>query len=138
MKGWVAEIVLALNETTDGSASIGREAGARVQVIPWQGFRDTKNAALGLASQPWALCLDADEEVSAALRADIQAFFARSDHGRFAGARFPRKVRTSTDGSPMATGIRTTACGWSAGTGLAGAVMPTCTKRSSARARRQR
>jgi len=90
--GWVAEIMVALNDTTDGSAAIARERGARVQNLPWKGYRDTKNAALDLATQPWALCLDADEEVSAGLQAGIAAFLARPESGQFAGARFPRKV----------------------------------------------
>jgi glycosyltransferase involved in cell wall biosynthesis len=92
VRGWTADIVVALNENTDGSAAIARESGARVQDLPWKGYRDTKNAAMDLAIQPWALCLDADEEVSAALHADIEAFFSRSDIGKFGGARFPRKV----------------------------------------------
>jgi glycosyltransferase involved in cell wall biosynthesis len=92
VQGWVAEIIVALNDTSDGSAAIARESGARVQDLPWKGYRDTKNAAIDLATQPWALCLDADEEVSAALRADIIAFLSRSDCAQFAGARFPRKV----------------------------------------------
>lgn len=90
--GWVAEIVVALNGTTDDSAAIARAAGASVHELEWRGFRDTKNAALDLASQAWALCLDADEEVSPALRADLTTFFARGDAARYAGARFPRKV----------------------------------------------
>ena len=92
VRGWVAEIVVALNDTTDGSAAIAAGCGARVQTLPWQGYRDTKNAALALAAQPWALCLDADEEVSPALRAAIAGFFARAGGGDFDGARFPRKV----------------------------------------------
>jgi glycosyltransferase involved in cell wall biosynthesis len=92
VRGWVAEIVVALNDTTDGSAAIARESGARLQNLPWKGYRDTKNAAIALATQPWVLCLDADEEVSMALRADLEAFLARADAGDFAGARFPRKV----------------------------------------------
>jgi hypothetical protein len=58
----------------------------------WRGYRDTKNLALSKATQPWALALDADEEVSAALRADIEVFVRRGGHEGFAGARFPRKV----------------------------------------------
>jgi glycosyltransferase involved in cell wall biosynthesis len=92
VRGWVSEIIVALNDTTDGSAAIARESGARVQSLPWKGYRDTKNEAIGLATQPWALCLDADEEVSAALKADIATFFSRPDLGSFAGACFPRKV----------------------------------------------
>ena len=92
VQGWTAEIVVALNATTDASEALTLAAGARVHHLPWQGFRDTKNAALALAAQPWALCLDADEEVSPALCADLVAFFARPDLATFAGARFPRKV----------------------------------------------
>jgi glycosyltransferase involved in cell wall biosynthesis len=92
VRGWVAEIVVALNDTTDASASVAQQAGARVEHLTWQGYRDTKNAALALAKNAWVLSLDADEEVSPALRDAITAFFARPDRDAFAGARFPRKV----------------------------------------------
>ena len=92
VQGWVAEIIVALNDTTDDSETIAKNFGARVHTLPWQGYRDTKNAALALAAQPWVLALDADEEVSPALHAAIGAFFAGSDKERFPGARFPRKV----------------------------------------------
>lgn len=92
VQGWTAEVIVALNETTDASESIARAAGAVVHILPWAGFRDTKNAAAALAGQRWVLALDADEEVSPALRTALAAFFARADRDRFAGARFPRKV----------------------------------------------
>lgn len=92
VQGWTAEIVVALNNTTDESAAIARQHGAVVHELPWQGYRDTKNAALALAAQPWALCLDADEEVSLELRNALVTFFADGSTERFAGARFPRKV----------------------------------------------
>lgn len=92
VRGWVAEIVVLLNDTTDASEAVAAGFGARVEHQPWRGYRDTKNAALALASNAWVLSLDADEEVSGALRANLQQFFARSDLDSFAGARFPRKV----------------------------------------------
>jgi glycosyltransferase involved in cell wall biosynthesis len=92
VQGWVAEIVVVLNATTDESEVIAREHGAVVYHADWRGFRDTKNEALGFAHQPWALCLDADEEVSAALQADIAAFFTGGSPTQFCGVRFPRKV----------------------------------------------
>ncbi len=91
VQGWVAEIVVALNNTVDASASIARGAGAVVHELAWQGYRDTKNAALLLAGQPWILALDADEAVSPLLRDAITGFF-RGTTRDFAGARFPRKV----------------------------------------------
>jgi glycosyltransferase involved in cell wall biosynthesis len=92
VRGWTAETIVALNDCTDASAEAAAAGGARVHTLAWQGFRDTKNAALALGTQPWALCLDADEEVSPELRDSLAAFFARAGHGSFAGARFPRQV----------------------------------------------
>ncbi len=91
VQGWVTEIVVVLNDTTDGSEAVAKKSGAAVHLLPWQGFRDSKNAAAALATQPWVLSLDADEEVSPALKSDLLRFFA-GDHERFAAARFPRKV----------------------------------------------
>lgn len=91
VQGWVAEIVLTLNDTKDDSEAVARAHGASVHHLPWLGYRDTKNAALDFAAHDWVLSLDADEEVSPALRATIEGFF-RGEHARFSGARFPRKV----------------------------------------------
>lgn len=92
VRGWVAEIIVVLNDTTDASEAVARDAGAEVHHLPWRGYRDSKNAAMELTRRPWVLSLDADEEVSPALRADIAQFLSRPDVERFAGARFPRKV----------------------------------------------
>lgn len=92
MRGWVREIVVVLNDTTDASEAIARHAGAEVHHLPWRGYRDTKNAATDLTTQPWVLSLDADEEVSPALRTDITQFLSSNEAVSFAGARFPRKV----------------------------------------------
>ncbi len=90
--GWASEIVVALNNTTDASAEVAARFGARVHLLEWKGFRDTKNAALDLAAHRWALCLDADEEVSVALRREIEHFLGSGLTERYAGVRFPRKV----------------------------------------------
>lgn len=92
VRGWVSEMVVAINDCTDDTAAVARAHGAEVVEIAWQGYRETKNQALGLCRQPWVLCLDADEEVSPRLRAEIATFFARGDDRRFRGARFPRRV----------------------------------------------
>ncbi|MEO6245106.1 MAG: glycosyltransferase family 2 protein [Opitutaceae bacterium] len=89
---WATEIVVLLNDTTDASESISRAAGATVHHLPWRGYRDIKNAAVDLATQPWVLSLDADEEVSPELRTSIEEFLRRPELETFAGARFPRKV----------------------------------------------
>jgi glycosyltransferase involved in cell wall biosynthesis len=91
VRGWVGEIVVVLNNTTDSSADIAAAAGAHVYTLPWEGYRDTKNAAVDLATHTWVLALDADEEVSAALCSGIVHFF-QGTHESCNGARFPRKV----------------------------------------------
>lgn len=92
VQGWVTEIIVLLNDTTDDSAAIAKNFGATVYEETWHGYRDTKNLALDKASQTWALALDADEEVSPALRASFTAFFERKDYEKFSGTKFPRKV----------------------------------------------
>jgi glycosyltransferase involved in cell wall biosynthesis len=91
VQGWVAEVLVVLNDTSDESAVIARQLGARVETLPWSGYRDTKNAAVALATHLWILALDADEEVSAALSASIATFFA-SPPSDVVALRFPRKV----------------------------------------------
>jgi glycosyltransferase involved in cell wall biosynthesis len=92
VRGWTAETVVVLNDTTDASEAVAAAAGAHVHHLPWRGFRDTKNAALGLAAQTWVLSLDADEEVSPELQAALVAFFGAGESSRWSAARFPRKV----------------------------------------------
>lgn len=75
--GWTRELVVVLNaETQDGTEQLVQEHGGRVFREPWKGFIAQKNSAAEKASQPWVLNLDADEVVSPALRADIEALFA--------------------------------------------------------------
>ncbi len=89
---WTTEIIIVLNEEVDdGTDPIAAEFGAKIFRHPWAGFREQKNIAQSYASQPWVLQLDADEEVSDVLRAEICDFFS-GEHERFAGASFPRKV----------------------------------------------
>jgi glycosyltransferase involved in cell wall biosynthesis len=89
---WTGEIVVVLNhDVQDGTDAIAASFGAKIHRHPWQGFREQKNLALGCATLPWVLALDADEEVSPQLRESIARSF---DGGQppFAGARFARKV----------------------------------------------
>lgn len=76
LRGLVSEIVVVDSGSTDRTREIALAEGARFESLPWAGHVAQKNAALALASQPWALCIDADEEVSPELAASIRAAFA--------------------------------------------------------------
>lgn len=90
--GLAREIVVVDSGSKDGTLKVAREYGARVVHQEWLGYRDQKNVALGLCTQPWVLALDCDEEVSEVLRGALVAFFESGDDKRFAGAEMARKV----------------------------------------------
>jgi glycosyltransferase involved in cell wall biosynthesis len=50
----------------DDSMRIARDLGARVEATPWKGFSVTRDEHFKLATQPWILWLDADEELTSA------------------------------------------------------------------------
>jgi glycosyltransferase involved in cell wall biosynthesis len=64
-------LVLIDSRSSDRTADISREYGARVLVEPWRGFSAQRNRALDLCEADWVLFLDADERVTAELRNEI-------------------------------------------------------------------
>ncbi len=75
---WADEIVVVDAESHDKTAQIAREFTDHVLVRPWPGYAAQKNTALAEATGDWVLSLDADEVVSPALRADIEALLSGS------------------------------------------------------------
>jgi glycosyltransferase involved in cell wall biosynthesis len=90
--GLAREIVVVDSGSSDATLDVAKFFGARVHHQEWLGFRDQKNVALELCSQPWVLALDCDEEPSPELKQSIIDFFARGDNERYAGAEMARKV----------------------------------------------
>jgi glycosyltransferase involved in cell wall biosynthesis len=72
----------------DDTVRIAREQGARVEHHNFEGFGAQKNFALSLACGDWVLSIDADEQVSAALAAELQAVIA---DGKADGYEMPRR-----------------------------------------------
>jgi len=86
---WAEEIVVVDQLSADGTAAICRARGARViERDMTAGFGEQKNFAIAQATQPWVLSLDADEEVTDALRREIEA--AVAEPGGSVGFRIPR------------------------------------------------
>src|SRR5580692_11225039 len=74
VQGIADEVVVVDCGSTDRTAEIARERGAKVVIRPWTNFAEQKNAAAGAASHEWILSLDADEELSPELRDALLAW----------------------------------------------------------------
>ncbi|HMQ04564.1 MAG TPA: glycosyltransferase family 2 protein [Pyrinomonadaceae bacterium] len=72
---WADEIVVVDAESTDRTREIAASFGAKVHVRAWKGFSAQKQFATEIATHDWVLSLDADEEVTPELRAEIQTLF---------------------------------------------------------------
>ena len=82
------EIVVVDSGSTDGTADLATALGARVLQRAFDGYRSQKEFAVRAAQHDWVLCLDADERVTPALRAAIEA--ARAEDFPASGYRFAR------------------------------------------------
>ena len=72
------EIVVVLDRTSDASAAIAREAGARVIEGAWEIEGARRNAGLDACTGDWVLELDADERVQPELATAIRETVATS------------------------------------------------------------
>jgi len=66
--GIADEIVVVDCGSRDRTLEIARERGAKIVINSWTNFAEQKNLATAAASNDWILSLDADEELSPALR----------------------------------------------------------------------
>lgn len=85
------EIIVVDSGSTDRTAAIAEARGARVVPREWPGYGPQKDYAFSLAGGEWILSIDADEEVSEALRKDI--LLAVVDPAAADGYYFPRENR---------------------------------------------
>jgi glycosyltransferase involved in cell wall biosynthesis len=73
------EIVVVDSGSIDRTVEIARGCGAQVFSEEWKGFAAQKNSAIARASGDWVLSLDADEEVSPELSAEISRVVSGTD-----------------------------------------------------------
>lgn len=90
--GLADEIVVVDSGSTDATASIAAEFGARWQAQEWLGYVEQKNLALALTRHDWVFSLDADEELSPELRREIAQLKANPPEGSVSGFSVPRCV----------------------------------------------
>jgi glycosyltransferase involved in cell wall biosynthesis len=73
---WADEIVVVDAGSEDKTVAIAREFTDHVVIRSWDGYAAQKNFAIDRARGEWILSLDADEQVDAPLRAEIEATVA--------------------------------------------------------------
>jgi glycosyltransferase involved in cell wall biosynthesis len=74
VQGIADEVVIVDCGSTDRTAEIAWERGAKVVIRPWTNFAEQKNAAAATAIHEWILSLDADEELSPELQDALLAW----------------------------------------------------------------
>ncbi len=89
---WVDEIVVVDSFSKDRTVEICRQFTNRVYQHAWLGYVGQKDLIKKMASHPWILFIDADEEVSPELRDEIIAEFENGNNRQYVGYEFPRKV----------------------------------------------
>lgn len=87
--GFCDEVIVVDSHSTDGTRARAAALGAQVIERDWPGYRSQKQFAVAAARNDWVLCLDADEQVSAELRAQIESWRERG-FGDRAGWSVPR------------------------------------------------
>lgn len=87
LEGVADDIVVVDAESTDATAAIAEQHGARVTLRKWTDYSDQKNFANALALHPYILSLDADEALSDELK---ELILQRKKEGLKGAYRFPR------------------------------------------------
>ena len=76
LKPWVDEIIVVDSGSSDRTVELARSLGAKVSHNDWKGYGSQKSFAERLCRNMWVLNVDADEVVTPALAAEIQALFS--------------------------------------------------------------
>ena len=79
------EIVVVDSHSTDNTVTLAKSSGAIVFDEDWKGFAAQKNSCIAKSTGDWILSLDADEQVSPELAANILALKSASSAPRFGG-----------------------------------------------------
>ena len=84
---WVDEIIVVLNDSTDGTEKIASQFTDKIYKIKGQDFSKVKNLGLEKASGDWILFIDADERVLRPLREEIQGIVKEEAKSAYAISR---------------------------------------------------
>jgi len=70
-RGWLSELIVCDNNSTDQTASLARTAGATVVFEPVNQIARARNAGAGIATGDWLVFVDADTHPSESLFDDV-------------------------------------------------------------------
>lgn len=76
---WADEIIVVDSWSTDGTAELATELGARVVQVEFKGFGDLRNQAIAACTHDWILSLDADERCTSEAATEIQSIVGSSN-----------------------------------------------------------
>lgn len=80
---WADEIIVLDSGSTDNTIEICEQYTKSVYSTDWQGFGVQKQRALDKATGDWVLSIDADEQVTAALKLEVQQAIKKSQYDGF-------------------------------------------------------
>ena len=75
VRDWTDEVWVVDSGSEDATVAVSESLGARVVLNAWRGYGPQKVFGEGLCRHDWILNIDADEEISAELAAEIAALF---------------------------------------------------------------
>ena len=73
---WADELILVDSGSTDGTIEIAESFGVKVFPEPWKGYGPQVNSSIDKCTSEWIFSLDADEEMTPELQAEIQTLLA--------------------------------------------------------------
>ena len=76
VRDWADEVIVIDSGSTDDTVKTAENLGARVLFNEWRGYGPQKVFGESLCRNDWILNLDADEEITPELAAEIRALFA--------------------------------------------------------------
>lgn len=83
------EVIVIDAESSDQTRTIAEGLGAKVHTNPWKGFSHQRNLCLEHAKGDWVFFIDADEEASKELGAELRQWISLNDRFQASGLFFP-------------------------------------------------